>query len=53
MDMGSLTQSSGKRIYTFLSQAFGLMADLGESARLRSLSPDWHAYVRGRARSGN
>ncbi|KWU41952.1 hypothetical protein RHOSPDRAFT_22074 [Rhodotorula sp. JG-1b] len=31
IDLGSLTQSSGKRIFTFLSQAFGLMADLGKS----------------------
>ncbi|GAA5983645.1 hypothetical protein JCM10908_000365 [Rhodotorula pacifica] len=28
IDLSSLTQSSGKRIFTFLSQAFGLMADL-------------------------
>lgn len=37
IDLGSLTQSSGKRIFTFLSQAFGLMADLGKEKKKLSL----------------
>jgi len=30
MDLCSVTQAGGKRLFSFLTQAFGLMADLGQ-----------------------
>ncbi|GAA5875892.1 hypothetical protein JCM3774_001114 [Rhodotorula dairenensis] len=50
IDLGSLTQSSGKRIFTFLSQAFGLMADLDlgtEHLRWMGDARFTYGYIRG------